>query len=194
MGLSNKQTTLLCIITNFGCVGLFAWLISLGVDMLADIDDYAKNGTEEQCYVLDVTDVACSCGKQCIGQKKYSYTALSFDKCGNITLYSEYDQCTTEDPAKIDNEYTCWINDCQDQQFTFNTTEENETAAWTLIILAGLFLLCFGVGGFYFCYLLCCDDTDKEIQDAIKSIDKFKNKHTLGLEMYDTVNIGGRRF
>ena len=140
---------LLCLLLFLGMAALMIWLMYFGVEMLESIDEYAKNGTEEKCFVLDYEEEDCNCGSaRCINQHTYSYTVISMDKCGNMTLFSEYDQlkCETENDYPIDEEHTCWIIDCQDETFTFNTTDENSETAWTLIIIAGFFGLCSIVG------------------------------------------------
>ena len=118
---------------NRCCFGLFAilwygFLIAVAfyaIKNIAEGTEYAQNGTEETCSLIDyaVSNCTYSCGNKggstCLGTQ-YEYEAVVPSKCGNVSIFSseadKYCPGTLMDPGA---DHVCYVLDCDEQEFTF---------------------------------------------------------------------------
>eukprot|EP00483_Globobulimina_turgida_P012169 UN12191 len=125
-------------------------LVVFGISVIESGDNYDKYATKEQCEILSKDSVNCNCGNQCIGKVKWTYIGTSYDKCGNLTLTSEYEQCEKSKGKDIGSTHTCYIIDCENEAFTLKESKDVSETGWTIVIIGGLFalgLLAFSIYG-----------------------------------------------
>ena len=143
----------ICVLFWWACFGSMIALIVEGQKAIDTSSEYGTSSTKETCYVLDIVD-QIGCTKY--GDKVFEYTAIAYDKCGNLTLYSEYDDCgkTSYD---IDSEQTCYVLDCDKQKFSFNTSTTVNTSGNVMLwwIIFGIITLGFALCATYAAYKMC---------------------------------------
>ena len=110
-------------------------MIVAGTKQSESSDEYASSSTEEQCYILEIIDSEV-CTKY--RDYRYQYSAMAFDKCGNITLFSEYDDCG-KDKYAVDTEKTCYVLDCDKKEFSFNNSSKIKSGSNVLLICGIIF-------------------------------------------------------
>eukprot|EP01084_Bolivina_argentea_P088424 159644_1 len=148
MAEDDKWCNRLKIVLFLAFIGGMIYMIVEGVNVSNSGDEYAENSTKENCYLFDYETSTCYCGNKggCPSQAVYSYHAYAFDKCGNATLYSEYDECS-EDPFDLDEEKSCYVLDCFQQKFTVKQPEDVSSDGSTYIAIGVIFLI-LGIGAF----------------------------------------------
>lgn len=127
-------------------IGMIYMMVE-GVNINNSGDEYSESSTQENCYLFEYESSTCHCGQKygCQDQALYSYNAYAFDKCGNITLYSEHDECS-EDPLDMNQEKSCYVLDCYEQRFTFKQPDDVSSQGSTYIAI-GVIGLILGIGG-----------------------------------------------
>ena len=101
--------------------------------------------TNETCILTNYSAYNCSSI-----QLQYQYEAVARSKCGNRTLYSQYDSCGDEFRGFIpgETEVVCYVNECEDKTFRF---QHQEQRLWPHIrwIVGGSVMCCVP------CWLAC---------------------------------------
>lgn len=172
---------------KFGCCCLIAMILGMYgggiygiywfIDQIHEKNNWESTMTEESCYVIDwETWYPCEyqCGSDsgtpCYGGYYYNYTVTAIDKCGNDTLLHSilrsnvdcFKHSELPNPKNIDEEYQCWVYDCDKKQMTFDSPLAQ--VAW-LYVAAIVFIF----------VLVCCPMFIFCLQNSKKS-KKSRNK------------------
>ena len=171
----------LCILFIGGWIAGFGYMIYFGTNVYKEASEYKQYSTEEQCILTGihaVTDCTwqcdkynspptpCECSNNCVCDtcdgELYQYTATVPKKCGNNSILTETsikDSALSADCPEtkkvINDTYTCYVLNCEDEQFSFQSPEEIDSMGivWICVgsIMIGLPLLCCCL-----CYICNC--------------------------------------
>eukprot|EP00483_Globobulimina_turgida_P002843 UN02848 len=130
------------VVLFLGYLAGMIYMVVEGVNISNSSDKYADSSTKENCYLFEYERSTYCKNSQAV----YSYHAHAFDKCANVTLYSEYDECA-EEPLDLEQEKSCFVLDCDEQRFTFKEPEDVSSDGATYIAIGVIFLLLPFVGG-----------------------------------------------
>eukprot|EP01084_Bolivina_argentea_P152146 265448_1 len=144
-----------CILVMIVIVVLsYYYLVNIGVERIKLANQYSAIGSSEMCLILNRKWSKCEWGSVFSGdQYEYEYSVIS-TKCGsNITLTLMHQDCQDEDNKELNQTYTCYIKDCDEKLFTFQTSKQISTSGiWK--ILWGILVICIAPA-FYCCYTIC---------------------------------------
>eukprot|EP01084_Bolivina_argentea_P000032 64_1 len=111
---------------------------------LIDMNNYKNKATKQECFIFDHTFRKCSTEKGDYDSKKqYIYYAKSINKCGNITLMSEYTECSNSNYKYNVTNVTCYIINCNDRKFVLDSYDDTYSTVKTLVIISSIFSFIF---------------------------------------------------
>lgn len=150
-------------------IGLSIWWISEQIQSFTSNHSEYSNASKDECTIIDIEKHSCNDGSGI----EYQYIATSQNSCNDINhethdhdynlttntinpLISDNNECyenKNQHPTKeINQTYTCYINDCDDELFSFSNNETSDDlsssdffvheAEGALIIFVALFCCC----------------------------------------------------
>lgn len=146
------------LLAGAGLCSVMIWYVGSGIGLIVAINNisigttYSNNATKEKCLLMDYEVTECSyeccpadatendpCA-ECWGQQ-YTYEAIAMSKCGNITLFSSVlDLSCPMTMSDIGSEKTCYVLDCDEEEFALVTQTERIT--WGIVLLCICIFLC----------------------------------------------------
>ena len=160
MGFLEGPGTIAFFVVFFLCwYGITGVMVYFGSVMISEGAEYQRNSTEEQCllveYVAEECTYDCNCdsdGDHCstCNGIQYDYVAV-VDKCDDEPIYShELDKVCPGALKNIGSEYTCYVLDCDEAEFSF--TKPGARMGWgiALVVFASIFVFAPCCCGFCF--------------------------------------------
>ena len=148
-------------------LGFTSVVMWYGVRTLETGQDYEENGTKETCLLVDYDEEECTYGCNCdsTGEHcdncygtRYSYSATVESKCGNETLFQRENEDLTcpGNFIKMNTEKTCYVLECEEEEFSFYSSSQHTTWGIVFVVLASL-LFCCGLCGICAGIMGACD-------------------------------------
>lgn len=177
-------------------------LLYWGAARVHETNSYLKNRSEEKCFVVSSQEIPCSYGCDCDDSGcsicdgiRYDYNATIGNKCGNdVILSSIYADSAVEicpeDQKLVNQTYTCWLLDCDNREFTFDTGDTAQDYGWRAIA-ASLVLIIGGLLTGLCVQYFCCKNkqTEESNEEQSRPNHKVINNNT-DIEPVETRNEG----
>lgn len=86
---------------------------------------------------------------------EYTYSATAHNKCGSMTLTSNYiDARCAKQPKKLHETYDCFVLDCNDKEFSFSEFSTSTSLGTVVVVICCIPLI---VSVLLLCYCwICC--------------------------------------
>eukprot|EP01084_Bolivina_argentea_P152451 265950_1 len=172
----------LCVV---GCtlLSLGTFYLDSGLSLIDEGEDLNDNTTKESCLITErIYKGQCTYVGGRYRSDKYSYAAISSEKCGNETLPLKRIECPKDYdkdfiPNEINQNYTCFVyNSCLNFAFDngdskLDTGNLEETGGILMLVFGGIiFVISYTVcyyGGLFIECCNCCDKTQDGVNDQV---------------------------
>ena len=133
-----------------------------GANLMSQSTLYGRESTKETCLLTDYTAEQCTYSCNCDNDSncnlcygfEYDYQAIAPDKCDNTTLYTaEIDRvqsnCANSFLKDFNDEYTCYVLDCDKAEFSFDHPDDQKSDAIACIVVSCICVfipcICYGI-------------------------------------------------
>ena len=166
-------------------ISICIWWIVVEIKTLNDDESKYLYDKRDECTIIDYDIIKCDLNEGGAGlEYEYIVTAKNCsDHYPNITLMSVDNECYENNSnsviLKMNNTYTCYLNKCEDELFSFSNNgdiSDDEAANNTIILLTIIATLAL------VCCCIFCAQCRKELNDPTAT-KKFKPRPALKVKL-----------